>query len=117
MPYCSNCGSEVDETANYCGDCGKDLKVEGEGSEGGSRLPSSVQKIKHRDSGDIAECGSCHESIPRDADVCPECGTEYDPNYVQCGKCGKQISARFEVCPNCGTKFKKIEAHKSWHDF
>lgn len=61
MRHCINCGEEISEDAEICGNCGVNQSKPLEGSHGER---SEDQKY----------CVECGELINRQAEVCPECG-------------------------------------------
>lgn len=45
MPYCSNCGKQVEETAKFCSECGAELTVEVIDAEAQQELPSRKRRL------------------------------------------------------------------------
>jgi len=61
MKYCVNCGSEIRDDAEICGECGVSQ--------------NSLPEGQHGDRGeDEKHCTDCGELINKQAEVCPECG-------------------------------------------
>jgi len=61
MKYCVNCGAEILDNAEICGDCGVSQE--------------SLPEGQHEQRGqDQKYCTSCGELINKQAEVCPECG-------------------------------------------
>lgn len=61
MSHCINCGTEIDENAEVCPDCGVNQRTRLEGSHG-------------ERSADEVYCVNCGELIFKQAELCPECG-------------------------------------------
>ena len=61
MKYCINCGSELQDEAAVCPDCGVNQS---------KRLESGY---RDRDANEMY-CSHCGEIIYREAELCPECG-------------------------------------------
>lgn len=61
MTHCRNCGSEIDENASVCPDCGVNQQTTLEGGHG-DRGP------------DEKYCVNCGTLINRQAEICPDCG-------------------------------------------
>lgn len=57
-------------------------------------------------------CKKCGMEIPKDAAVCPECGTRQTPEKETkfCKYCGEKIDVDCVICPKCG---KQVEDLKS----
>jgi TM2 domain-containing membrane protein YozV/RNA polymerase subunit RPABC4/transcription elongation factor Spt4 len=61
MKYCVNCGSEIRDDAEICGECGVSQ--------------NSLPEGQHGDRGEDEKfCTDCGELINKQAEVCPECG-------------------------------------------
>ncbi|MBE6508104.1 MAG: zinc-ribbon domain-containing protein [Methanobrevibacter sp.] len=58
MVTCQNCGSEVDEGAKFCKNCGSKMVIEEENANGNA----------------TRFCTSCGFEMPKDTKFCPECG-------------------------------------------
>jgi len=57
MPYCSDCGKEIEPNISLCSDCGSEINLNKKGKE-------------------LAPCQKCDSDISKDAMKCPECGWE-----------------------------------------
>lgn len=86
MMKCSNCGSEIKDSTEFCPNCGNKVK--------------SDEKIK---------CSNCGNELNKDATFCPNCGNEVK-NTVKCEKCGNEVSESMEFCPSCGSNLKEKES-------
>jgi predicted amidophosphoribosyltransferase len=78
MSYCVNCGSEVDEGARICADCGYDPNIKGRRIRPDrSSIASYAEVLAEAES--ISEkpeklvCKSCFKSFDRSQDCCPNC--------------------------------------------
>ena len=76
-------------------------------------------------------CPNCEAELPRDADVCDNCGQEFCPHChkpvparstacltcgetwsLACPECGHEIAALDTKCPHCGLSFKEEFEHE-----
>lgn len=62
MVTCQSCGSEVDEGAKFCKNCGSEVIIEEE------NIDDSETKF----------CANCGFEMPKSTKFCPECGTATD---------------------------------------
>ena len=62
MVTCQSCGSEVDEGAKFCKNCGSEVIVEEENE--------NISETKF--------CANCGFEMPQSTKFCPECGTSTD---------------------------------------
>ena len=62
MVTCQSCGSEVDEGAKFCKNCGSEVIVEEENE--------NISETKF--------CANCGFEMPKSTKFCPECGTSTD---------------------------------------
>lgn len=67
MPYCTNCGQQIREGANFCDNCGSPVS--------GSNSQSTERKTVYE--GDIHKCPACGEAVPSYQTICPSCGHEF----------------------------------------
>lgn len=65
MPFCPNCGHEIDSNAKFCYECGEKI-----GSQGGSNERKTMYE------GEIHKCPSCGEVLESFVTNCPTCGFE-----------------------------------------
>ena len=79
MPYCVNCGSEVEKDAKICVDCGYDPNVKGKrirpdrsSIQGYEEMIREAEKVSVEF--EKVVCGSCFQVFERPVDVCPYCG-------------------------------------------
>ena len=90
MVICSNCGSEVENSA-FCPSCGNKLVVE------------KQQNF----------CPNCNSEVG-DSNFCPNCGTKIEktPQISFCPACGVNLNEDDVFCPNCGTKIINEDVEK-----
>ena len=67
MRYCSNCGQQVDDRANFCSNCGAAIVISSENTQS--------QRIAAYD-GVIHKCPNCGEILNSFTSQCPACGYE-----------------------------------------
>lgn len=67
MAFCTNCGRELDEGANFCANCGKAVSISQTGTK-------EQRKIVY--DGELHKCPHCGETLKAFETVCPTCGTE-----------------------------------------
>jgi uncharacterized OB-fold protein len=84
--HCRNCGQEIIEGSEFCGNCGA--------------------RIEHRPVGlTCAKCGSLN--LP-EADFCSECGArlgdEAVPMQAFCPECGAAVKQSATFCSECGAR-------------
>lgn len=65
MPFCSNCGQQIQEGAKFCANCGK--AVTGE---------STTSQRKTVYEGELHKCPNCGELLEAFTTKCPSCGYE-----------------------------------------
>ena len=65
MAFCINCGQELADGANFCGNCGKAVSVNN---------PTSQRKTVFE--GELHKCPNCGEILNSFVSVCPACGHE-----------------------------------------
>lgn len=73
MPFCTNCGQEIQEGAKFCASCGTPTNndVHHEGT-----------KRKFVYEGEIHKCPNCGEVINSFVSICPACGFELNSKRV-----------------------------------
>lgn len=67
MPYCSNCGQQLDITAKFCSGCGTPATVQ---------ASSGTGKRKNAYEEEIRKCPSCGTVLGTFIVKCPACGSE-----------------------------------------
>jgi len=55
-----------------------------------------------------AVCSECGNSIPGNANFCPQCGHQ-QVIFEKCQTCGKNITPKTQFCPRCGKAVQKKE--------
>lgn len=81
MVKCSNCGFEIEDSVEFCPNCGTKVKKETE-----------------------LTCDSCGNILNANATFCPKCGNEVNRNT--CQNCGAEIQKGAAFCPSCGNNVK-----------
>lgn len=67
MPFCSNCGKEIENDAKFCSGCGSPCNTAKSDVQG-------QRKIKYE--GEIHKCPQCGEVLDSFTTICPSCGYE-----------------------------------------
>ncbi len=107
--YCQNCGSEIQEDALFCIECGQPITEKTE--ESVSEPPVSESSADAVDN-TIMHCTNCGSEIQEDALFCTECGQPVVRNKEEtdepavphfCPNCGKRTEEDALFCTECGT--------------
>ena len=69
MPFCSNCGKEIENNAKFCSGCGTSCNTTQADNQG-----QGQRKMKYE--GEIHKCSQCGEVLDSFTTVCPSCGYE-----------------------------------------
>lgn len=67
MPFCSNCGKEIENNAKFCSGCGSPCNTAQSDNQG---------QRKTKFEGEIHKCPQCGEVLDSFTTVCPSCGYE-----------------------------------------
>ncbi|GHV88962.1 hypothetical protein AGMMS50267_13220 [Spirochaetia bacterium] len=67
MAFCSKCGAQIAEGAQFCASCGTPV---------GGIAPSTPQQTTEK-VGNIRKCPACGAEVPAMTAVCPSCGHEF----------------------------------------
>lgn len=65
MPFCSNCGTKIEEGVKFCSNCGKPVG----GAQGAGDSTSAQENNPN-----LIPCPSCGASVSKQATTCPRCG-------------------------------------------
>lgn len=100
--HCPNCGQEIIEGSEFCGNCGTPVVHQPVGTTcarcGSLNLPEAEF---------CAECGARlgGEAVPMQS-FCPECGSVVKQSAAFCKECGARLNVTAapvpSVCPECG---------------
>lgn len=74
MPFCSNCGSKLQEGSRFCSVCGSPSQIATQQSRGNGRRQEYVGSIK--------KCPACGEEITSFTAICQACGHELNSKQV-----------------------------------
>lgn len=104
---CPECGTEQEEFAKFCKNCGVSLSHEND-----NVITCSHCGAKLNDEAFCPDCGKptgikiCLNCLQKSVneDYCSFCGYRINPNIKKCLNCGSKIDARAKVCANCGAK-------------
>lgn len=73
MPFCSNCGQQIQEGAKFCASCGTPTNSE-------VHHESAQRQFVYE--GKIHKCPNCGEVINSFVSICPACGFELNSKRV-----------------------------------
>ena len=73
MPFCTNCGQEIQEGAKFCASCGTPTNND---------VHHESTKRKFVYEGEIHKCPNCGEVINSFVSICPACGFELNSKRV-----------------------------------
>ena len=73
MPFCANCGHNINLNARFCESCGSPTDA--------LQQTNSFSR-KQEYAGTIIKCPACGESIPSMTALCPSCGHEINSAKV-----------------------------------
>lgn len=78
---CPECGSEIEDYAKFCRNCGAEIKHE---------------------SADEKRCPKCGSEIAENAKFCKNCGASFESETgLRCSHCGCELKSE-AFCPDCG---------------
>ena len=69
MPFCPNCGAQVNEGAKFCPGCGKPLQGDAPAPAASAPTPNNPNLI---------DCPCCGARVSKFAKACPQCGGPLD---------------------------------------
>ena len=121
MAFCSNCGLNLGDTANFCSACG--TKVGSESTTINTEINQEIanntqtqefvipvnneaEKVR-TPLADEKYCYSCGSIVKKAAEICPKCGVNLANRNrstaidLYCTSCGKSIKKAAETCPYC----------------
>lgn len=83
MPYCTNCGTKLDDDAKFCKNCGKPVFIDTNVAQ--NKINDSIYKKSDSERKTVYE-GTIHK--------CPNCGATIDAYETVCSNCGYEIRER-----------------------
>lgn len=108
---CSECGTEQDDTFNYCINCGALLSNENEDllSDGDEyRLPEDIENQNEKSDNlkDVKTCPKCGTEQEIFSKFCRNCGASFssensNESTMKCENCGAELNDE-AFCPDCG---------------
>ena len=103
MSYCTNCGNEIKENEKFCAHCGSPAPNI---QPTQTTAPMAQQPFKVQPQPDTKICGKCYKRIPKDAEICPECGKKSNsPSaIVIVGGAILAVAVLFAIIPNPNKK-------------
>ena len=105
---CSNCGTEQENFAKFCRNCGASFS----GENRDESLKCEYCGAELNDEAFCPDCGKptgitiCPNCMQRtvNEDFCSFCGHKINRKIKICAVCGNQIDVRANVCAHCGAK-------------
>ena len=76
MPFCTNCGNEMNDQVNFCDKCGTKVAKKEQPVE---------EKNETKKESKVKKCPACGELIPTYTVICPSCGYEINAEDVSEG--------------------------------
>ena len=95
MPYCSNCGREIEQDYEFCPECGASVL----GRTGDDIIDRSDEFVNEK----YKICRFCGERMPEDAFYCLSCGNTFDSSYEDFE------SIRYSVANSMDPRKRKVD--------
>lgn len=106
MPFCTNCGAEINDKAKFCSECGS--AVAQTDSENRSNTTRQQEYI-----GTVRKCPACGEEIPSLTAFCPSCGHE-----IVSDKVNTSLKAFTDTIDECDRAIAAVPtAKKGWQSW
>lgn len=104
MPFCMNCGRQIDSDSRFCSNCGAQVPVQ----TAESSATTSVTPMSSNVTPVAQQYVDSHTSIVKQATETSknERKTEYEGNLRKCPNCGSMVKAFSATCEFCGHEFR-----------
>ena len=70
MAYCTNCGRKIEETFDFCPECGSKITTDS--------ISSTTEYINFEKNERMKICPECRAEMPEDAFYCLNCGRPFE---------------------------------------
>ena len=107
MPFCSNCGQEIDSNARFCSGCG-------------TLLNDEEQSEKQRNEEQLKEEKKPEDSLKNQQpqqSTYSERKQEYAGRVIKCPVCGAELPSFTAICPDCGHEVNSQHISSSVKEF
>ena len=107
MPFCSNCGQEIDSNARFCSGCG-------------TLLNDEEQSEKQRNEEQLKEEKKPEDSLKKQQpqqSTYSERKQEYAGRVIKCPVCGAELPSFTAICPDCGHEVNSQHVSSSVKEF
>ena len=97
MVTCQNCGTELEDGAKFCKNCGSQI-IE--------------KQDENKEDAEFKICDNCGFKVDEDIKFCPKCGSKVTEKqdadstaqeFKFCANCGFKMDKNNKFCPNCGS--------------
>ena len=97
MVTCQNCGTELEDGAKFCKNCGSQI-IE--------------KQDENKEDAEFKICDNCGFKMDEDIKFCPKCGSKVTEKqdadstaqeFKFCANCGFKMDKNNKFCPNCGS--------------
>lgn len=97
MVICQNCGTELEDGAKFCKNCGSQI-IE--------------KQDENKEDTKFKICDNCGFKMDEDIKFCPKCGSKVTEKqdadstaqeFKFCANCGFKMDKNNKFCPNCGS--------------
>lgn len=92
MAYCTNCGRKIEETFDFCPECGSKITT-------GSRS-STTEYINFEKNERMKICPECNAEMPEDAFYCLNCGKPFENCQNDFEEVQMQVKRQFGTWKN-----------------
>ena len=115
MPFCMNCGRQIDSDSRFCSNCGAQVPVQ-------SAEPSATSSITPMSSNYTPTTNQYVDSqtslVKQAAETSKsERKTEYEGNLRKCPNCGSLVKAFSAACEFCGHEFRNATSSSMVEEF
>lgn len=108
MPFCVNCGKQLNENDKFCNNCGAQQRVS---NDKGSQYSETRKNVYV---GTVRKCPSCGAELSSFSAICPQCGHEL--NSVEVPKSIKEFSKQLSILDNEIANSLQIKTWRNWDE-
>lgn len=92
MAYCTRCGKKIEDTFEFCPECGSKITAEQAGS--------TVENVNFEEDGPMKICPRCKSAMPEDAFYCLNCGVPFEDCQKDFEAVQMQVKRQFGTWKN-----------------